>query len=689
MAYELIITEKPSTAKKVAEALADTSASKKNNKKIPFYELKHKGKQIVVGCAVGHVYGLAEDKKDKKWTYPVYDVAWKPSYEVDKKSAHTKEYIETIKKLAKDANKFTVATDYDIEGEVIGLNIIRYACKQKDARRMKFSTLTKDELVNSYEHASPTLNWGQATAGETRHELDWYYGINISRALTLAVKAATKAYKLLSSGRVQGPSLKILVDKEKEIQSFIPQKFWQIQLLAETEKGILEAWHKEDKFWEKEKADKVMEKIKGKKEGTVIDLEKTEFKQQPPFPFDLTTLQTEAYRLFKIKPKETLEHAQNLYIGGYTSYPRTSSQKLPSSLDYKKILKKVSENIEYKKKCEMILSKKVIKPNEGKKEDDAHPAIHPTGENPKKLKPREDKIYDLIVKRFISTFGDDAIRETNTITIDVEQELFIAKGTITRVKGWHMLYEPYVKLEEEELPVLKKEQRLPIKDITQHEKETQPPNRYNPASLIRELEKLNLGTKATRSAIIENLYNRGYIKDERIEVTELGLKTDQVLEKYVPEIVDPELTRHFEDEMEQIRKKETTPEKVLEEARTTLNKILKEFDKKKINIGKELAEANKTTINAQNVVGKCPNCSDGMLSIRFGKFGRFIGCTNYPECKTIFKVPPKGMLKPTGRTCPECNHPIVFIRDGRFGREVCINPKCPTWRPDYKKKASQ
>jgi DNA topoisomerase-1 len=577
-------------------------------------------------------------------------------------------------------------TDYDIEGEVIGLNVIRYVCKQKDAKRMKFSTLTKDELIDSYEHAQKTINWGQALAGETRHELDWYYGINTSRALTLAVKAATGQYKILSTGRVQGPALKIIVDKEKEITAFISQKYWQIQLIAEAKNGVIEAWHKEDKFWEKEKADKVMEKVKDEKKGKIKDKQTTEFKQQPPFPFDLTSMQIEAYKVMKIKPKETLEIAQDLYTGGYISYPRTSSQKLPPSLGYAKILNKLMKQEKYKKLCSQLLETKNLKPNEGQKIDEAHPAIHPTGETPKALRDRTAKIYDLIVKRFMATFSEPAIRETSTITIDVKEEEFISKGTRTKEKGWHIYYEPYVKLEEEELPKVEIGEEVKIKDINQQEKETQPPRRYTPASLIKELEKRNLGTKATRSVIIENLYSRGYIKEENIQATELGIKTVQILEKYIPEIVDEQLTRHFEEEMEKIRTKEMTEEQILEEAREVLNKIFDKFNKKKKEVGKELSEANTTMIRAETTIGKCPNCEEGQLILKKGKYGRFIGCNKYPECKTIFKVPPKGMLKPTNEICVECNHPMVEIREFRQGpRLVCINPNCPTWKPGYKK----
>ena len=166
---ELIITEKPSAANKIAAALADGKPIKKTTKeKVAYYELTHGDKDIIIVSAVGHLYGLAQTE-GKKSEYPVFNIDWAPSAEVRKSAAFSKKYLDAIKRLAKNADEFTVATDYDIEGEVIGLNIVRYACKQKDAYRMKFSTLTKDDLIKAYENKSKHLDWGQARAGETRH----------------------------------------------------------------------------------------------------------------------------------------------------------------------------------------------------------------------------------------------------------------------------------------------------------------------------------------------------------------------------------------------------------------------------------------------------------------------------------------------------------------------------------------
>jgi DNA topoisomerase-1 len=405
--YELIITEKPNAAKKIADALADGKPVKKSVSKVPYYELSHSGKEIVVGCAVGHLYGLKQ--REKKVKIPVFDVEWIPTYEISKGSAFAKKYFNVLKKLAKDADSFTVATDYDVEGEVIGLNIVRFICKKKDAKRMKFSTLTKDELVGSYEHAKNSLDWGQANAGEARHVLDWYYGINVSRALTKAMQAAGR-FKLLSTGRVQGPALKLIVDKEKEIQAFKPEPYWMISLNGKVNKGELEAWHEKDKIFDNKSANEIFEKVRNEKKAKVREIETKKFNQSPPNPFDLTSLQIEAHRCLNISPKMTLDIAQDLYTGGYISYPRTSSQQLPPAIGYQKILKRLAKSANYRENVNFLLKKKELRPNNGKKTDPAHPAIYPTGIIPK-LEEQKMRIYDLIARRFLATFGDDAVRK--------------------------------------------------------------------------------------------------------------------------------------------------------------------------------------------------------------------------------------------------------------------------------------
>ncbi len=491
--YELIISEKPNASKKIAEALADNKLTKKVIGKVTYYELEHNGKKIVVGCAVGHLYNLAEKDKKKGWSYPIFNYEWKPSYEVSKSASFSKAYLDVLKKLAKDADEFVVATDFDVEGSTIGWNIIRFVCNKKDGKRMKFSTLTKEELVESYENASKHLDFPQIESGVARHSLDWLFGLNLSRALTLSVKSSMNMFKILSTGRVQGPTLKVLHDREIEISNFKPVPYWELELLGETKnKENIDAWHKEDRFWDKKKAEHILKNCKNKK-AFLSKIDVRETKQKPPFPFDLTSLQIEAYSVIGLSPHRTLEIAQELYTNGFISYPRTSSQKLPESIGYKKILQKLSKI--FPKEANFLLSKTKLEPNNGKKEDSAHPAIYPTGDLPGKLEDKSSALYELIARRFFATFGDDATRETMTLEIDVNKEIFIAKGTRTKEKGWFELYGRFLKLEEEELPKLNVNDEIKVIDIKMHDKETKPPSRYNESSIIKEMEKLNIGTK--------------------------------------------------------------------------------------------------------------------------------------------------------------------------------------------------
>jgi len=681
--YELIISEKPQAAKKIADALDNGKPVKEAKNGVPYYKVTHGKKDIIVGCAVGHLYGLAEKEKTKGFSYPVFEIEWKPSADVRKGSAFSKKYLTVLKKLAKDADEFTVATDYDIEGEVIGLNCVKYACKQKDAARMKFSTLTKPDLIKSYENKSKTLNWPQAKAGETRHMMDWYYGINLSRALSSSIKKAGM-FKILSAGRVQGPALKIVVDRENEIKEFKPVPFWQIELIGNAKGQGIIAWHKEDKFWEKEKADSVFAKVKKEKNGSVEKVERKQFKQAPPTPFDLTTMQIEAYRVHRIPPKQTLSIAQDLYTSGFISYPRTSSQQYPVEIGYDKIMNELVKQEKYKELAGSLAGKS-LKPNNGKKTDPAHPAIYPTGIQPTGTDAYKLKIYDLIVRRFMATFAESAVRETMTVDINVKNELFIAKGTRTIEKGWHVYYGPYVKLEEEELPSVVKGDEVDIDKFKLHSKETQPPKRYTEASIIKALEKRGLGTKATRAQIVDTLFQRNYIHGKPIEATELGIKISGILEKYCPRIVDDKLTRHFENQMEDILSDKKKEEDVLKEARKVLMGILDDYKSKEDKLGGELAKTFKDTRTAMTTLGKCPNCKDGMLGIRMGRFGRFVACDKYPDCKTTLSLPANATFQVIDKVCEHCKHPMVkVIKAKKAPQELCINKDCSSKKADEK-----
>jgi len=259
--YTLIISEKPTSSKKIAEALADDKIEK-IGKKVYYFKLRHKGKDVIVVPAVGHLFVLDQKGSNNKWSYPVFDLQWKPTFE-NKNNAWAKQYYQNIEKLAKKADEFVSACDYDIEGSTIAYNILRFICRTEKGKRMKFSTLTRKDLIDAYNNASPDLDFPQIEAGLTRHTLDFLWGINISRALTLSLEKAG-GYWTLSTGRVQGPTLKILEQREKEIESFVPELFWQLELEGEINGEKIKAMHAVERFWEKEEAESVLGKCKDK-----------------------------------------------------------------------------------------------------------------------------------------------------------------------------------------------------------------------------------------------------------------------------------------------------------------------------------------------------------------------------------------------------------------------------------------
>ena len=637
-----------------------------------------------MGCAVGHLFNLVEKEKNG-WKYPVWDIEWRPSYEINKKSDFSEKYVRVLEKLAKRADEFTVACDFDIEGSTIGWNVIRFICSQKDGRRMKFSTLTKDELVASYEHASPHLDFPFIEAGETRHFVDYLYGINLSRALTLAVKKAG-LFKLLSIGRVQGPALKIVVDREEDIKNFKSEPFWNIFLQGYVDEQKIVAEHILGNIFEKDKVDVILAKTKGYP-AVVQSVEKKSSQVFPPPPFDLTTLQMESYRYFGVSPKETLAIAQDLYTAGLISYPRTSSQKLPASLGHRSLLEKLGKLKEYANICQELLGEK-RQPVEGKKVDPAHPAIFPTGEQAS-LEGRQQKVYDLIVRRFLSCFAAPLEREIVKVIIEVNGELFVAKGMTIQQYGWQHIYH-FAKLEEQELPVMQQGDSIQQSEISVKEDVTKPPKRYSDASLIKELEKRNLGTKSTRAQIIDNLVQRNYIKDKSLEATSLGIATVKTLMQFCPDILDEKLTRHFEEEMDAIMEGKKNMPEVLEESKRFLLQVLTHFKEHELAIGQGLLEATKETRHVLSRVAACPVCKEGELIIRSGKFGMFVVCNKYPACKTTFSVPSGALVKPSDQVCKECSFPqVMTIRKGKRPWLYCLNKVCPAklrWREEQVKK---
>ena len=681
--YTLVITEKPDAASRIAMALdAEGKPRRMVENGVPYYVAERGGK-IVVVPALGHLYTVADKKRGKRG-YPVFDFRWVPRYLAERGASRIRTWLKVISKLAENADCFVDACDYDVEGSIIGYSILKYACdgKEKTARRMKFSTLTREELEKAYGDLRANLDFALIESGLTRHEVDWLYGINLSRALMSAAKNYSGRYATLSTGRVQGPTLNFLETREERIKCFVPTLYWSIKAKVKIGGMVFEAEYEKTVIESKAEADAVVSSCHGK-DGEVERVEVNEFQQMPPLPFDLGSLQSEAYRLFRYTPLRTSSIAQRLYLAALISYPRTSSQKLPPAIGYQSILNRLGRAREYAKLAGELLAKPVLKPTEGKKKDPAHPAIYPTGNMPeRRLYGTEKNVWDLVVKRFLAVFGEPSIQKSLKATISISGNRFQLVGRQTLEEGWLRFYKPYVRLEDEPLPSVKEGQKVCVERVVVEDKFTKPPPRYNPSSLLRRMEKEEIGTKATRAGIIETLHARKYTRGEKIVVTDLGFEVVNILKKYCPTVVSLGLTRKLEERMAEIQQGKETRENVLKEVVEILKPVTEKLKENEKEIGARLSQAVMKARLEERIVGACPVCQGGKLVIlRSKKTGkRFVGCTNYFEgtCKTAFPLPQRGVVKPLGGVCKSCGWPTVRVwMKGKRPWKLCLNPECP------------
>src|SRR5216117_532595 len=677
----LIVCEKPDAAARVARALDEDGDPRRiETQGVPTYESRNRKETILVCSAIGHLYAVDSKTHTSRRFYPVWDFEWKPKHLIDKKSARLGRWIQIISSLAEKADRYINACDYDVEGSLIGHTILRYACRGADskAQRMKFSTMTEKELKSAYKTLAPQLDIQLVEAGRTRHELDWLYGINLSRLLTESALKQNRGYSTLSTGRVQGPTLKFVVDKEEEIQSFTPTPFWTIDATLKQNGQEYTLEYEKEKVSTLAEAELVVKDCK----NCILEVESTEsrnIQQSPPYPFDLSTLQSEAYRHFGYTPSRTLALAERLYLDALISYPRTSSQKLPPDIGYSEILIGIATRAEYRSLVSKLTNRTSLRPNQGTRQDPAHPAIYPTGESPKRrLLHHEANLLDLIIKRFMATFAESGLRETTKLILRKDQHSFFLKGSELLRDGWIEFYRPYGSEPDQKLPDLRVGEKVPIKKIDAVEQITEPLSRYNPSSLLRKMEDENLGTKATRAEIIEILYRRGYIKDIHIQATPVAVKITSILDRYCPLITDSGFTSQLESQMEEIRSGEATRREILANTLDRLRPIMLHLISKEEALGTQLAEAAAIQRKSNATLDYlCPSCSSNLTIIRSRTSGkRFIGCTGYEKgCRFTLPLPQFGSLTVTGKNCKVCGFQLITTRSGRW-KHLTSCPRC-------------
>ncbi len=586
--YTLIIAEKPKAAKRIAEALSNRRATKcLYNREVPYWYFTDGYNYYVVASAVGHLFGL----KTEEHGFPVFNYYWAPIWEVDSKSYYAKKYYGLLEKLSKKAILYINACDYDVEGSVIGYMIIRFLGDPRRAKRMKYSSLTDEELRNAFRKLEP-LDKPMIEAGMCRHELDWLWGINISRALMRAYRLVTGKRISLSAGRVQSPTLIEVVKREKARRLHIPVPIPSLIIQGRIGNQVLNLELIEPRPQTFPEARKIVERLREKARAVVVEVKQKEEQIQPPPPFNLGDLQAEAARIYGYSPARTQRIAEQLYLDALISYPRTNSQKLPPTLNYRGILNKIGQIQGYGLLVRKLLAETSghLKPRQGPKDDPAHPAIYPTGVKPAKLSTDQWRIYDLIVRRFISVFSKPARIHGIKLSMVLDDiKLGFSARTLV-YPGWTYYY-PYVDLKVVELPMVRKGDQVEIIKAAVRTSYTSPPKAYTKIGIVKWMEANNIGTEATRARIMETLFTRKYleIRGGKVTVTDLGFSVAETLEKYFSKITSIELTRRFEQYMNDIRMGIRSRSQVLEEARETLIKLIEEYRPNIRNVGTTLA----------------------------------------------------------------------------------------------------
>ncbi len=629
------------------------------------------GKDYEVIASKGHIRDLPKSRFGIK----VEDDKFIPEYSVAKENAPV---VKQIKTLAKDAKTIYIATDEDREGEAIGWHIAHAMKKDPESLpRIVFHEITKGAI----QHALDTprkIDMNQVNAQQTRRLLDRIVGFKISPLL------ASKIQKGLSGGRVQSSSLKIVVDREREIKAFIPQEYWSIDTVFKTAIDanlILFDGTKIEKLTIENKQEaELITKTISSLEFHVDSIETKQRKSSTPAPFMTSTLQQSASSKLGFSPKKTMMVAQTLYEGvktpngtsGVITYMRTDSLNLAKEAveagrEY--ILNTFGEK--YLPKNAKVYTKTA------KGAQEAHEAIRPTMVDftpdiaSKFLKPDELKLYRLIYNRFLASQMMDALFEQQSIIFKSSRASYKANGRKLLFDGFYILEGSDDK--DKLLPTLTKGQAIDIENITPTQHFTEPPSRYSEASLIKKLESEGIGRPSTYAPTISTLQARKYIDIQKRQIipTEVAFTVTKMLEEHFEEIVDASFTANMEEILDEIAEKGKDWQKIL---RDFYFPFIEKIEKGK----KEI----KSLKLAKPIGRNCPKCAEELL-LRSGRYGNFIACSGFPKCKYTEQIDEDGntVEKPADEVseekCDKCGSDMV-IKNGRNGKFLACSayPKC-------------
>ena len=683
MAKTLVIVESPAKAKTIEKFLGKS--------------------HYTVKASVGHVRDLP------KSTLGVdIDNNFEPRYINIRGKG---DLIKELKKEAKKAKRVYLATDPDREGEAISWHLAYIlGIDENDECRIEFNEITKDAIKKAIKNPR-NIDLKLVDAQQARRVLDRLLGYQISPILWAKVR------KGLSAGRVQSVTTKLICEREREINDFVPKEYWSLEIEGKTKDNenitfkFISYNNEKIELNNEEEVNHILENIKNEK-LVVEKIESKTRRKSAPKPFTTSMLQQEAANKLSFTTKKTMMVAQELYEGvdiegegtvGLISYIRNDS-------------KRISDEAKEKAKTYIIddLGEKYYKEHKEKKDNkekkkvqDAHEAIRPTSvfRTPDSIKSSlsrdQFKLYNLIWRRFVASQMEDSLFDVLTVDCKIGNALFRASGSVMKFDGYTKVYN-FTERQDKILPPIAENDELEVNKFLPNQHFTQPPARYTEASLVKTLEELGIGRPSTYAPTITTILNRGYVEKEgtSLHPTELGMIVTDILDINFQKFIDVDFTVQMESKLDEIEEGDIQWKDVVGEFYEPLREAIKEANEKieKINMdeetdeiceecgsnmvikygrfGKFMACKNypecKNTKPLVNKIGvKCPKCKDGEIILRKSKKGKaFYGCSNYPECDFI------SWNKPTGEVCKECGSYMVEKRTKSEAKEVCSNKEC-------------
>jgi DNA topoisomerase-1 len=672
---ELIITEKENAARRIAEILSEGTAETERHNGVSVYRW---GDKRVVGLS-GHVVGVDFPPEYADWR----DVEPVELIDARVTKSPTKENIvRTLRELAGRAHEVTIATDYDREGELIGKEAYELIREETDVpvKRVRFSSITDNEVREAF--ASPDdLDFDLAAAGEARQVIDLVWGAALTRFLSLSARQLGDDF--ISVGRVQSPTLKLIVDREREIEAFEPDDYWELFADLAKDGDAFEAQYfydddgsEAERVWDETEAERVNERLRSAEAATVESVRRRTRTDAPPAPLNTTAFISAAGSL-GYSAQRAMSIAEELYTAGYLTYPRTDNTVYPEDLDPDSLLDAFVGS-QFGEDAEALLALEEIQPTEGDEETTDHPPIHPTGELPARADLSDDEweIYELVVRHFFATVAEAATWEHLRVVADVNGCRLKANGKRLIEPGYHAVY-PYASASENHVPDVTEGESLAVTDVELAAKQTQPPRRYGQSRLIKTMEDLGLGTKSTRHHVIEKLYDRGYIEGDPPRPTALAAAVVEAAESFADHVVSDEMTAQLEADMEAIAEGEASLEDVTAESREMLERVFEELRDSREEIGDHLQES----LKADRRLGPCPECGEDLLVRRSRQGSYFVGCDGFPDCRYTLPLPSTGEPLVTDETCEDHDtHHVKMLA----GRDTFVHgcPRCAAEEAD-------